>query len=604
MLQKAYDINVINMHSFKTVSQYILKDVLPFGNQHQRLKGILFFVIVSFFYFILSYSINIPIDDDYGQQFLVIEMAKSGDWLDAFFHAHNEHRPFTTYLFPLLSWLIFGWVNMKVTIFAGTALLILLLLFFQSFYVAKKITPLTLCLALLLLTPSGRDFVWAGGALQYYAVLLFGFISIWLLQFPSWMALIGSILSYFLASFSMASGLLTCIPALLYLLSRKKSAPTKHLIFYSLASILFWYLHQSGKMGASKMESFIVILNNPVFVIKYILLLTGNFLSDFFSADQIILLAAFFHIAFLRILFLSRKNITRNDPLWFFLLYISLTCAAVLVGRIKFFSLEQALSDRYQIYSACYWSVALIILAKHNLISLKIQHTILGFLLFIFGSSFYKQTTQVGQYLANIEKNHELYLVSGDPTLLAFPDPSFADKSMRKAMEGGYYQIPKKITDRIVALEKNNQIFDNQKYNYFEMFKYDVFRNQHTPHIKGNCIGFLDAINANSPKNSPNYILAKGWVSPNPHNGTLCDSVFLKIEIPGQDTLYRKADRYYRQDVALHFSRRKMAKSGFIAIADLHQYSGTSHIKPICFTEGKYFTTDDGGKTMVNLKSR
>lgn len=85
--------------------------------------GVSIIMIVFYYLFVFKYAINIPFADDYDQQLAFIDswinIDSTTEKIKLLFSQHNEHRLFTTRIIPLLSYELFGFIDMRHTMYVG-----------------------------------------------------------------------------------------------------------------------------------------------------------------------------------------------------------------------------------------------------------------------------------------------------------------------------------------------------------------------------------------------------------------------------------------------------------------------------------------------------
>ncbi len=347
-------------------------------------------VIIVHFYLITTYSINLPFSDDFDQQLARLRNYEIGVWnlWQFLFEQHNEHRITTTHLLTLLSYWWLGEVNIRIQVIIASVILVALVVSFALLVKAEvrlKVLAITACF-FLLPNPSS---VWLGGSMQYYTVVLFGVLSLYFLRnLHRPFHFFASITCFYLAMFSMASGIVMIFPALLMLVVERKATVLVKLIWVSLAALCL-IVFFNGYQTFDNKPSIFYSLTNPVFAIQYFLLILGN---PFFGIElgRVVQLASAFLIGVLVVQAVRLK--TKSDILYetsaYVALYLIGIVTLVVAGRVGFEEWETALSSRYQIYVKSFWVAALILLINLKLFNLKVLTglTVCAFVYFGLGS--------------------------------------------------------------------------------------------------------------------------------------------------------------------------------------------------------------------------
>ena len=573
LLLKHIQFTVFFMSSIQQGKSQITSNIGVFGR-----IGVLTIMSLYIFFVVIN-STNIPFYDDFGQQFLVVELLQSGEWYNALFRQHNEHRLFTTFIIPAFTWSLFGWVNMKTTIFLGILTNLALFWLLNQLKSNQSLNVLSFSMALLLLAPAGIDATWAGGTMQYYGVIFFGILSIHSLTLTPKMGLFVSLASLFLASVSMISGLLASIPGILYLLVSSRGRPTRQLIAFTVISCGIWVWYMFGYEKPSYHPSLLTALQSPLFGLKYYMAFTGNIFADWIPVHQIVVASAVIHLILAVILFRYLKRFDFSDARWYMLLYIFLAILSIVAGRSGFLSLEQALSDRYQIYSATYWSLILILLARFNLLNAKVQYLITGFLLFLFITTSLKQWPACAAHKRKLEDGLFLLLSSDDPSQLQLQSPEHAKTYILKAMNKGYYHPPAAVKNRLKSIpsQKPNAITPLNNHSISKSIQ------------KGHFAGYIDRIAPSLILNTreKQMVTINGWAAINAQNGVLCDSIFVFIESANQQQYIANTSPDDRPDVSEHFNNPIMTQSGYRTTFEITALQQPINFGLLCATNGK-----------------
>ena len=131
-----------------------------------------------YFYFVYSYSLNLPFADDFtnlDQVMRIFQASNLNDSFSIFFAMENGHRvAFTRFIYTLL-YAIFGEINFKILILVGNfSLVILLYLFFRILEVPRKNLIYFIPISILLFQLQfWKNMTWAASSIQHNWILLF-----------------------------------------------------------------------------------------------------------------------------------------------------------------------------------------------------------------------------------------------------------------------------------------------------------------------------------------------------------------------------------------------------------------------------------------------
>jgi len=403
--------------------------------------------IFIFASFVLLFSTNIPWYDDFPQQFGTIERIEHAQSsAEVLFFQYNEHKLLTTYIIPFITYRLFGWIDMRTTVYCSALLSIWLFFFLNSLRNQQPYSLVSVSIAFLLLVPAGASTVWAGGSMQYTATVLFGLLSIANLTKKGWGPFIFACLCFFIASFSLISGLLAAMPGVLYLLvNLKKEQTATRLILFTGFSAIIWtaYFYNFHFIGAH--PSPFSIFQTPIFAIKYYLLVSTGFLGGLIPVPVILVISFLAHVVLIGFLIRYRSALNFNNPLWFMWLFIFLNLLTIVAGRVGFLSLEQALSDRYQIYSACFWIFALLILSNSSLFPFRAL-PVLGLLIVLLNvSTSYSLFSLLSTHKEKLENALQSVLKQASRPDETYFGVSRARTYIHTGIEKGYYHPPKDL---------------------------------------------------------------------------------------------------------------------------------------------------------------
>ncbi len=324
---------------------------------------------------VYGYSINVPYSDDFDQQFSRIIELKSGHWSWWQFLTlqHNEHRIFTTHLVTLACYALTGEINIRYQIVF--AALVLTLLVFAFSYLVKPAQRLQFCAiaSCFLLIPNTAT-LWLGGSLPYYWVVLFGTLCLIVLpNLKKTSAFISSLAFFFLALYSLASGIVLIIPAILMLILHV-DASAKRKCFWTISALCIIALFFYDYTFFDNKPSLLYGLQNPVFMTKYTALIFSNVLfSQSLGKLAPILSFLALILVFLKLCKPETLKQAIHQPSAYVALYAFGVVALVILGRVGGEVWETALSSRYQLFVKAFWLSIFALFLNLNFISSRIR---------------------------------------------------------------------------------------------------------------------------------------------------------------------------------------------------------------------------------------
>ena len=149
--------------------------------------------MVAYFYFVHSYSLNLPFADDFAQLNDVMRTIQHKSLSEKFFQIfalHNEHRPAFSRLTYLLYYFTFKEISFQGLIIIGNvAFLVLFCLFFKISKVSRPslfyFVPISI---LLFQLQSWKSMTWAASALSNQFILLFTGLTFYYLNKNTWLS--------------------------------------------------------------------------------------------------------------------------------------------------------------------------------------------------------------------------------------------------------------------------------------------------------------------------------------------------------------------------------------------------------------------------------
>lgn len=336
-------------------------------------KIITFLIILStvynYYHTINKYSVNFPLADDYDAILSFLNSwEESNSKISLFFSQHNEHRLGFLRVIVLLYYKIFNSINFINLILFGNSLQILLLsILYKSTNDKRKFILIFPVFFLILNSSYWETQTWAMGSLSVYSVLVFAFLSLYLITKVETSYFILGIFFAMLSSFSQGNGIFVFISGILLLLKNKPRL-ISWLVSGMVIVFIYFILFPYQKVGD---HPIILFKFDTIFLVNRLFygltLLSSVFHSKFILVLGLIPLVLIFYI-FKNFLLFSRLHIAM-------LLFLLISFGSLTISRDGF-GYEQAFSSRYQfntlvLYSTIYIAfLPFIKIRKHFLLIL------------------------------------------------------------------------------------------------------------------------------------------------------------------------------------------------------------------------------------------
>jgi hypothetical protein len=315
------------------------------------------FSIAFFVYYIVSYSVNFPFQDDNSLIQIITEVRKGLGWkhnLYAFFRAENDHRIFVPRLIAYFDYAFSGHLHFKSYVLIATVNLILITGFIYGLFRQIKLPfYYFLPIPLLIFQPQYHEVsIWALTGLQHATLLVILCACLILLKKPSPINVSVAIVLAFLAAFTHGNGILVfATGAFVLLIERhyKVLLPWILSMMGALAGYLFDYTPGSG------VESSINWPNLPASFVAKIGANWSVWPSISIGASIIwgtlicILIIPCLLIVFFKSFKTSKSNPSINNQLFSVFCFILLTTLLITIFRA---SSEIVLENRFKIYAA------------------------------------------------------------------------------------------------------------------------------------------------------------------------------------------------------------------------------------------------------------
>ena len=357
-------------------------------------------VIAHHLWFVNSYAINVPHQDDiydFVQFVSVVENADgTGDGFKALFNRYNDHRTSASRLLVLGVYLTEGELNFHtLTLVADLGLLLILLLFYLTVRKEKYRWVYLLVSALLLLNFRAFEIIlFSQGAFAYYYVCLYAFACIFILHKVSAPKFLLAAVFCTLSSLTLASGQIVWLLGLASLLHQCLVCERRPLLYAAMwllvatVMLLLWHVGFNEVSHEVTSDPTVNILSEgpPITASP---LLAGDFVDP--SIQQVLMRYAAFFLVILGsapvyfsvvgagalglvilavLIFVTLKFYKHNDMrlalyCWFLVAF----AAAVTIGRSSFMLPDYVLMSRYSFISTLLvCSLALLLQVRFKLV--------------------------------------------------------------------------------------------------------------------------------------------------------------------------------------------------------------------------------------------
>jgi hypothetical protein len=348
---------------------------------------------VIFFYSILFHlALNIPYWDDYdavlgftNQLIRIDGVVVRGSFFLA--SQHNEYKLFFEHGIIWLQFGLLGHIDFRLLTAIGNGFVLLLGIFFWKIFLPED-KNLSHRLALFVPVPwllfqlqYNETLNWAMAGLQNLPILVFSFVSIYLLLQRSWRALCCALTCYVLAIASSGNGFLLFPVALLVLLLGRRYL---HLLCWiavtaiCIGAYAYHYNPTSSGVAAHRGIFSSLLHLRPAYAISFM----GSALGIPFPAASFVLgiaLSGFFA-------WTAYRGYVRRNPLVSCCVLFLLLTAIGVAGIRSDLGIAQSLSSRYTIYSALLliftWIVIVEEFLQYSRVSLLNNNTYLGAVVF------------------------------------------------------------------------------------------------------------------------------------------------------------------------------------------------------------------------------
>jgi len=404
--------------------------------------GIVFILpILVHFWAVFKYGLNIPFWDDFDTVFsFLIKYLDAGtifEKLQLVFAQHTEHRFALNKIITLLNYYISN-IDFKLLLIIGNLALIgVLAILYRSCTILKNKLFLLIPITLLIFQPQYNESIyWATAALANFYILLFAFLSIFLLSKNKKLYFYLSIIFALFATFTMGNGLFVFPVGLAILVYQKRY---REAVIWFLVTVAIFVSYFHNYISSAGHPSLVQALLNPLNTIIHFFTLIGapfgslhpNLLP--FSIYVGILIVLYF------IYLTIRSYFKKNLVIYSFFLFLLITVFVIAFTRSGF-GIEQAFSSKYTIVGILFYILSYISFIE---IFPFMQKKKFVFVFIVISLAF-----NVVSYYSNFKyiKDHHDSLVDSmeewrkNKTGLLYPDQERANKLLIEAIEKNIYK--------------------------------------------------------------------------------------------------------------------------------------------------------------------
>ena len=547
--------------------------------------GIIFPPVI-YFYFVYSYSLNLPFADDFTNLDQVMNIIQASNFNEAFSillsDGNQEHRKVFLRIIYILSYAMLGEIDFTVLILIGNfSLVILMYLFFHIVNVPRKNLFYFIPISILLFQlQSWTHMTWTAPAIQLYMFVFTG-LTFYFCCKKSNLGFFSAIFFAMVSVSTYAVGWFTMALGWLILIINKRY---RHSIVWALVSLIFGFFYFKNFHSSANISSGIQTFDG----FKNFLIFYFSFLGSALSPNKIYIAASFGIILNLYLCYLIRdRYFHKNITVFMFMVFVFLNAIGAAMFRADF-GIENVFAPRYKVVS-----VILVILVYMSLAE-KMSSSLNKFRGFIvmgilIASASYFLTFKPGKFnletknlslkwLTNqwVNTNHGFFFTPGNPGV----NDKTPNAILLRALDNEFYRLPYEFLNMpdhayspFISLPKNCV---SEKYNKFSA-KLGVIQigPESNPYLV-RLEGMIHSPIGNKKENKPNiYLILKSRESnyifkTHPHE-YLKGSVFFDENLTNagfialvpfekiKDGLYRIGFCY---NDSIHFGDKFLAKKG------------------------------------------
>ena len=318
------------------------------------LKIITLLIIAStlnnYYYAIYKYAVNLPLADDYDSILSFLNTWEdSNSKIITLFSQHNEHRLVFLRIIVLIYYKLFSSINFVHLILLGNFLFILLLVtLYNSTNDKRKFILISPVFFLILNSSFCETQTWAMGSLSNYPVLIFAFLSLYLINRSEIGYFCLGIFFALLSSFSQGNGMFVFFSGVLVLL-RNRPRLISWVLIGLITIFTYFILFPYQKPDAYPT---VLIRFEKLFLINRIFYAL-TLLSSVFQS-KIILVVGVIPLLFILYIFKNHKQFSRLHLSM--LSFVLISFVSLIISRDRF-GYGQAFASRYQLNTVILYAV-------------------------------------------------------------------------------------------------------------------------------------------------------------------------------------------------------------------------------------------------------
>ena len=404
-----------------------------------------------YFYFVYSYSLNLPFADDFTNLSQAIRFFQSANFNEAFsslFALGNGHRTAFTRFIYILSHALFGEIDFRILILIGNIpLVVLLYLFFNLLKVPRSnllyFIPIS---TLLFQLQFWKNMTWAASSIQHQYILLFTGLTFYFLSKKSNPGFYTAFFFAIVSVFTLASGWVTIFLGWLILLIHKRYQQSS---IWAVGALLLGFFYFKNFHSTTNIFAGIQSFDG----FKNFLMFYSAFLGSALSPVNIYIAAGFGIILSFYLCYLTwDKYFERNITVFMFMVYIFLNAIIVAMARSDL-GVENVFAPRYKVVSVTLIILVYMSLAERFSSSINkfrgfvaigiLISAFIYFLTFKPGKFNLETKNKSLRWLTNqwVNTNHGFFYTPGSPGA----NDKIPNSILLRALDNKFYTLPHEI---------------------------------------------------------------------------------------------------------------------------------------------------------------
>ena len=413
-------------------------------------------VIIYFFLIFFKYTVNIPINDDYGVLNDINEILNTDSFLEKiklFFSQHNEHRIAYDRFWFLVSYKINNQINFNLLALIGNlSLIILFFLLIKRISLSNNYFILLPISILLFNLTFYENMTFSMAALSNFTVILFSLLTLNFLTSTiiTNTRFLFAIIFCFLAMYTQGGGLFV-VPVSLLILFLKKDY--KRFKYFAIIGILLYSIYFLGYEKPLNSPSILdSVINFKMKTLLYFLAFLGNSFSFNLifnnGVSDSLMLSSIIGAAFLSFyIYLFIKRYYNKNPFNFSIMTLVITIAIVTGLTRSQLGIDTAIASRYRILSIIFLISVLIKVFEYlelkKISELKVNGSIIVFSVLYF-INFSKSQEEYLYYRERQSLKGVINYYSGNYKLLNGFEQEFYKKVIENSRKNETYFLPSK----------------------------------------------------------------------------------------------------------------------------------------------------------------